>query len=107
VKALRNPKDPLRDNPNAQRELFERFSSAANGFPADHVVAAALNILNAIRQAQPSRSKALDAFDELAARTRAVLAEHYGANGERRNIFPFHQVIKPEKFDARPKDLRG
>jgi hypothetical protein len=36
-------------------------------------------------------------------KARSVLAEHYDATDNRRNIFPFHQVIKPERFDARPK----
>ena len=107
MKALRNPKDPLRNNYDGARELFERFAAEANGFPAEHAISAALNVLiNAIRQAQPRQALALNVFDECATKARASLAEHYQATGERRNIFPFHQVIEPDKFDARPKVLR-
>jgi hypothetical protein len=49
---------------------------------------------------------ALNVFDELVTKTRTVLAEHYQGTGERKNIFPFHQIIAPEKFDARPRELR-
>lgn len=99
---LRNPKDPLHAQADAGKELFERFAKAANGFPAELAITAALNILiNAVRQANPSQQKALAAFDEAVARTRGVLAEHYGTTGERRNIFPFHQVMQMEHFNAR------
>jgi hypothetical protein len=104
---LRNAKDPLHQNYEGPKELFRRFASAANGFPSELVVDAASNVLvNAIRQAQPMQRGALNVFDELAAKARAVLAEHYQGSGERKNIFPFHQVVAPEHFDARPKALR-
>jgi hypothetical protein len=104
---LRNAKDPLHQNYEGPKELFRRFAGAANGFPSELVVDAAVNmIVNAIRQAQPSQRGALNVFDELVTKTRAVLAEHYRGTGERKNIFPFHQIIAPEKFDARPRELR-
>jgi hypothetical protein len=104
LSALRNPKDPLHNNYEGPKELFERFAKAANGFPGELVVDAAANVLiNAIRQAQPMQRGALNVFDELVTKARTVLAEHYAGTGERKNIFPFHQVIKPERFDARPK----
>jgi hypothetical protein len=107
LKALRNAKDPLHNNYEGPKELFERFAKAANGFPSELVVDAASNVLvNAIRQAQPMQRGALNVFDELVAKARAVLAEHYQGTGERRNIFPFHQVVAPEHFDARPRALR-
>jgi hypothetical protein len=104
LKALRNPKDPLHNSYEGPKELFERFAKACNGFPHEFVIDAALNVLiNAARQANSRRSGALKGFDEAVTKARSVLAEHYDATDNRRNIFPFHQVIKPERFDARPK----
>lgn len=104
--ALRNPKDPLhKSGPEGEKELFRALSEAANGYPAELVVGAAANVLvNAIRQSQPTRSGAADALDRLVARIRGLLlGQHYDALGNRRNVFPFHQVIEAPFVDARKK----
>lgn len=99
-----NPKDPLLKADDAQRELFTRLTAAANGFQHDHVIGAAANLLlNAIRQQHATQRVALDSFDQLMARFREVLAEHFDGFGRRRNVFPFHQRIEVPLFDARPK----
>lgn len=101
---LRNPKDPLhKSGPEAERELFRALGQVANGFPTEAVFGAAANMLvNAIRQSQPTREGAREAFDELIARVRLLLLDqHYDALGRRRNVFPFHQVIEVPLFPAR------
>lgn len=102
-----NPKDPLNQAHNAERQLFDAFAKTANGFQREQVVGAAINlVVNALRQTHSTQRKALDDFDMLTARVRALLAEHYDVLGRRRNIFPFHQTIEMPMFDARPKDVK-
>ena len=91
--------DPLRDPklvPDRTRELFEKLSKAADGSSASEVANAALSLLiGSIRQAKPTRDGAEKMFDELAGRAKHLLLEqHYHGNGQRRNIFPHHQVIE-------------
>lgn len=87
--------DPLKTGPKNSQELFERFSKTAKDFPCDVVVGAASNLLlNALRQSHARRDKAGAAFDELAGRLKKVLMEHYNGQGDRRNVFPFHQNIQ-------------
>jgi hypothetical protein len=103
---LRNEKDPLRQaGPSQQQELFRRFTAAANGFSTEDVIGAAMNVLvNAIRQSNPSWSKASERYDEWMARFKTVLSNHYDTvTGKRRNIFPFHQTVHMDHFDARDK----
>jgi acyl carrier protein phosphodiesterase len=98
---LRNTKDPLRKSgPEAEQELFRALGRACNDFPRDVVLGAAMNlIVNAIRQEHAGRNAACNAFDEVMARTKAVLLDkHYDEMGKRRNVFPFHQVIEPMLF---------
>jgi len=92
---LNNPTDPLRKVEEAGQELFKRFGKESNGFNADAVIAAASNILvNAIRQTYSQRHRAEARFDELAARLKGVLMDHYDpVTGKRRNIFPFTQHL--------------
>lgn len=91
-----NPKDPLGQRPPAAKELFQRFSREANGFPVDAALEAAMNVLlNAIRQQHPTRKGAEAAFDEMTAKFKSLLLDqHYDLMGKRRNIFPFPQVIE-------------
>jgi hypothetical protein len=35
---------------------------------------------------------------------RTLLDQHYFPSGQRRSVFPFHQVIEPPTIDARPKN---
>lgn len=98
-------KDPLLlASPDAQRELFKRMSREANGFGAEHVVGAALNMLvNAIRQSHPKREDAARRYDELVARMKGVLMDHYDAGGRKKGIFPYNQVIEMPLIDLRVK----
>ena len=104
---LRNPKDPLLNaGPAQQQELFRRFTAAAHGFSMEDVIGACMNVLiNAIRQSNPTWSKASERFDEWMGRFKGILQQHYDtATGKRRNVFPFHQTLQMEHFDARDKD---
>ena len=103
---LRNAKDPLhKAGPEAGKELFRQFSKAADGFPPDAAVDAAMNLLiNALRQQHRTRARAEKAFDEVSARTKGVLLDrHYDGLGHRRNVFPFTQVIEMPLIDLRQK----
>jgi acyl carrier protein phosphodiesterase len=94
---LRNDNDPLRKSgPEAEKELFRALSQLAHGYPNEAVIGAAMNVLvNVIRQAEPKREGARAKFDEVTARVRELLlGQHYDAAGNRRNLFPFHQVIE-------------
>ena len=97
------PKDPMiAASPNAECELFTQMAKAANGFSREQVVGAAINlVVNALRQTHAAQKGALDDFDMLTAKARALLAEHYDGMGKRRNVFPFHQTIEMPLFDAR------
>lgn len=99
---LINPNDPLNNTPDRTRELFETFVQTASGHTADSVVGAAANLLvNAIRQAHSTQRGALNSFDEMSAKIRAFLAEHYDGIGKRRNVFPFHQTVEMPHLDFR------
>jgi hypothetical protein len=101
---LRNPRDPLRQSgPEAEQELFRRMTTAADGFPLETVMAAAMNVLiNVIRQQQAGRAGAERAFDEAAGRAKTVLLDHhYDGLGRRRNVFPFTQTIAPQPIKLR------
>jgi hypothetical protein len=98
VNGPQKEKDPLKAKSNsltARRELFERLSKTCTGFQRRDVVYACLNvILNVIRQDCASAFEAEKAYDEMIYHGKAtLLGEHYGANGARRNVFPFDQHI--------------
>lgn len=99
-------KDPLAiATPDYQRELFGRFSKAADGFSAEDAIGAAVNVLiNAIRQSQPTRGQAEVRFNELFGRSKQVLLDHYDSIGRKRGIFPYDQVISVPMLDARRKN---
>lgn len=99
-----NAKDPLKNVPDAERELFQAFVKEANGFGLDQVGGAAGNMLvNCLRQSHATQKGALDGFDQLTTKLREVLASHYDGTGKRRNVFPFNQVIELPTFDFRRK----
>lgn len=103
---LRNEKDPLRQaGPSQQQELFRRFTAAANGFSMEDVIGAAMNLLvNAVRQSNPTWSRAAERYDDWMGRFKTVLHNHYDSvTGRRRNIFPFSQTVQIDHFDARDK----
>lgn len=97
---LRNPKDPLhKASPEAGRELFKRMGQLVDEFPFDAILDAAFNlILNSIRQQNASWPSAEAAYDEKIGRVKTVLRDHYDANGKRRNVFPFDQVVVMDHF---------
>ncbi len=103
---LTNPKDPLlKVGPDAERELFMLFGRAANGFPTDVTIGAALNmIINAMRQQHTTRAQAEKAFDEMFGRGKTILTNHYDSLGRKRGIFPYDQNIVMPMYDARPKN---
>jgi hypothetical protein len=93
---LNNPTDPLRRVETSGAELFRRFGQTASGFPSEAVIDAACNIfLNALRQTYGQRHQAEARYDELVARLKGVLMEHYDpVTGRRRSaLFPFTQNI--------------
>jgi len=94
---LRNPSDPLhKANNEAGVELFRKLAEVCDEAPTDVVIIGAINLLlNAIRGAHSSRTSAERAFDEYAAKAKAVLLDqHYDQLGRRRNVFPHDQVIE-------------
>jgi hypothetical protein len=95
-----NPNDPLRKGPDNTLVLFNKLADGANGFTHEDVVGAAANlILNAIRQGYPKRNDAMRSCEELLAKMKGVLDSHYNEySGERRNVFPFHQIIEMPHF---------
>jgi hypothetical protein len=97
---LIKPNDPLaKAGPDQQRELFTRFCSAANGFQAEDVIGAAINVLvNALRQAHTTRDKAMVAADEKAAKIKELLAANYTSAGRVKGVFPYNQTIELEHF---------
>lgn len=102
--------DPLTKGPDAARELFHRFTRAADGFPLDVAVGAAGNIiLNAIRQEYKDKKDADEAINRLLTKLRSALEDHYYQSGGRRSVFPFHQsvVLDPQFMDfAKPYNKR-
>lgn len=101
---LVNPKDPLHQNPDAEKALFDALAKVCNGFASEQVVGAALNlVVNAIRQANATDKGALNAADAAHAAIRRILVAHYDNVGKRRNIFPFHQKVEVPFFDFRKK----
>lgn len=102
---LRNPKDPLHKlSPTAGRELFRALGKACNGFDRNSVLDAAYNLLlSTIRQNNATWHSAEGQYDEMMGRVKTMLRDHYDANGRRRNVFPFDQVVLMDHFDARDK----
>jgi hypothetical protein len=99
---LTNAKDPLKETPDAERQLFNVLAAASRGFTNEQVVGAAVNLLvNVLRQSNATRRGAFEATDRAHAAMRQVLDAHYDASGRRRNIFPFHQVIEVPFSDFR------
>lgn len=101
-----NPKDPLlKTGPEADRELFQAFSSASDGYPVEAAINAATNVLiNAVRQSRPTREQAERAIDELIGRAKAILLDqHYDSTGRRKGIFPYDQTIVVPHFNPRSR----
>jgi len=74
--------DPLLDNPDNARQLFQTFSQMSHGFSSLDVVNAAFNVVvNAIRQSASTRRAASEMWDELAARSKGLLMDGYDSTG--------------------------
>lgn len=101
-----NPLDPLSPSkpiaPDPTRKLFKQLSQVCRGFSGDDVVWAAANLMiNAIRQRCANRVSAERAIDEAFGLAKhALLERHYDGQGNRRNIFPYDQVVEPAHFKA-------
>ncbi len=92
--------DPLKvHGPDNQRILFGLLADLCKGFSTEDVTGAAINLLiNAVRQAHPSRDAAMQSVDHMVANAKSLLAQNYDLTGKRRNVFPFHQNIEMPLF---------
>ena len=96
--------DPLKQGPEKQQDLFNKFITTSAGSQKEDVVGAAVNLLvNALRQTYSTRNQAEKAFDELFGKTKGLLLDgHYDpVTNKRRNVFPFNQVIEMPLMDIR------
>jgi hypothetical protein len=50
-------------------------------------------VINALRQTCTTRQQAEQRYDELIARCKGILVDHYDMSGRKRGIFPYDQVI--------------
>lgn len=87
--------DPLlRASDRPAKALFGIFAREANGFPADAVINASINmLLNVLRQAYPTRERAEKRFDELMGRSKQLLLDHYQNGTRLQGVYPFKQTI--------------
>jgi hypothetical protein len=89
------PTDPLKQGPEAERELFTRLFQQCGGFPFEVVAGAAGNLLiNVLRQQCATSARAGVEFDELFGKLKTILMQHYDGAGKRRSIFPHDQTIE-------------
>lgn len=97
--------DPLRRGPEAAKELLRRFGGDADGFGADDVIDAAMNVLiNAVRQTQGQSPQAHQRVDQIAARMHEIVDLHYDrATQRRRSVFAFDQTVQMILTDDRKK----
>jgi hypothetical protein len=100
-----NPKDPLGGiTPSNAREalaaIFPMFERMGAGEAVANDVAANV-IVNALRQTYPTHAEADRKLDELMARVKTILADQYQADGRRRGVFAYDQVINVPHVDLR------
>lgn len=90
-----NPKDPLlKTGPERQAELFKTFCNSADGYSAEDVInAAAMVLINALRQTHPRRENAAPRFDEISAKAKGILMDQYNSAGRLKGIYPYDQHI--------------
>jgi len=97
--------DPINNRSPQTRALFETMSAACNGFSSEDAINAAANvIINALRQACPTRAGAMLALDEVVASTKNVLSDHYTSAGRKKGVFPYHQTISVPLIDFSKTD---
>jgi hypothetical protein len=95
--------DPLLNLIDQERLLFEAFKQAAIDRDYDVVVGAAINVIvNAIRQAEPTRTDAEAHWNEMVGRGKTLLLDHHydSVTGKRRNVFPYTQTIHMPLVDG-------
>jgi hypothetical protein len=86
--------DPLLNNTDNARQLFQSFSQVSHGFSTLDVVNAALNVLvNAIRQSETTKQGASELWDELTTRSKTLLMDGYDSTGRKKGIYPFTQTL--------------
>jgi hypothetical protein len=92
---LRNVSDPLHDRPDAEKELFRKITATCDGHQVEVVMGACMNVvMNVIRQQHETRRDAEQAYDAFVGTSKAILLDlHYDYMGNRRNIFPFRQIV--------------
>lgn len=98
-------KDPMLkvSTPNV-RQLFDKIGPQLTGVPADIVADIGCNLLiNALRQTKKTRAEAERAYDEVVARAKGVLMNHYDGFGRKKGIFPYDQVIEVPLINLRGK----
>jgi hypothetical protein len=94
--------DPIKRVPSQSITLFEKLARAADGFQAEQVLDAALNIaINAVRQSRATRHEAELAWEELAAKAKGNLMDCYDSTGRKKGIYPYHQIVKVPFSDFR------
>ena len=103
-----NAQDPLNSRTEQHRELYRQLCSVASGFPMDHVVDGAFNLLvNGLRQTYGQRGQAEVRVNEICGQMKEVLLSHYDSvTGKRRQIFPHDQRVEVPTFVDRDKILR-
>lgn len=92
-----NPKDPFNNMVSEGVLLMKQLAVVINGRSTEAAVGATMNLLiNIVRQSCKDKNVAEKVFDELMGKYKQFLLDHYDSvTGNRRNIFPFNQVIKP------------
>lgn len=87
--------DPIKDTSPQGIVLFEKLSRASDGFSAEQVIDAGLNIVvNALRQTYATRDGAELVWDEFATRAKSNLMDCYDSTGRKKGIYPYHQIIR-------------
>ena len=102
--------DPLKQRRSDHGpEVFAEVVKIIEGCTYQTVVdVAAALILNALRQAYPTRREAEASLDAIVAKAKGLLDEHYDrASGKRKSIFAHTQILQAPCLDARAKPLRG
>ena len=90
-------------------EVFAQVMQIIDGCSYHTVCDVAVNLLiNTLRQACPTAREAEAAFDELMAKTKGTLLDHYDkVSGKRKSVFAHTQIVEMPCLDARAKPLRG
>jgi hypothetical protein len=100
-------KDPILNNAEPARQLFHSFSQVSHGFSTIDVVNATLNMLiNAVRQAEPTRKGASETWDEYVNRSKGLLMNSYDSTGRKKGIYPYTQTLTADLANFKMKRPR-